>query len=231
MAVDCASFYVNFRAEMGWTKNSNFGRFIATAVSFGSLCVISSVMIGLSVYRLEVGSFTPSDVDQTVMLIFGVLGLIVDITNFAAFYYLSKTEDSLQALNMRSAYFHVLADTLRSCATVGLAVFLLFDDNANEEAIDSITAIAASGLVLLGAIPSLFEMTASYSEFTLLKEDTTLTPQYDTFDAGKKLPVARDQTSENQTSRDGYDGSDTGSSGEDSLEHESYASFSESMQF
>eukprot|EP00494_Astrolonche_serrata_P004079 UN04089 len=57
------------------------------------------------------------------MLIFGCVGLFVDCLNFYVFYdWLPAHDvDVAKSLNMGSAWFHLVSDTLRSVSTITVA--------------------------------------------------------------------------------------------------------------
>ena len=138
------------------TKKHTFGFHrveIFAALINGILLIIVSVWMGIeAVERIQQGT----QVDVKIMLIIGTIGLIANI--YAAFA-LHGSEN----INVKSAFLHVLADTLSSVIVIIGAIWIHFSGN---HTIDPIMSFLLSIFIFLSAIGVIKESIIVLLEFT-----------------------------------------------------------------
>lgn len=132
--VDHQKTYGYFRAE------------ILTALFNGFLLIVVSIFIFYEAYqRFQHGAH----VREIPMLWVGSLGLIINLVGVFLLHDLRK-----QNLNLRSAFLHVLSDTLSSLAVVVGALVIYF---TQWEKIDSLLSFMIAILILLWAVKLVLE--------------------------------------------------------------------------
>jgi len=103
-------------------SNSNtFGykraEILAALFNSGSMLVICVLLVKEAIVRF----FHPEPIQGEIMLIVATIGLVANL-----FSMLLLKNDSKKSLNIKSAYLHMLADTLSSVAVVGGGIVLIF---------------------------------------------------------------------------------------------------------
>ena len=92
---------------------------VGALINLVTLVVISLYLFGHAVERL----IAPGEVDGGIMLIVGVIAFIEDLISAALLY-----RDSKDSLNIRSAFLHMVGDTLATLAVIlGSLAILYFD--------------------------------------------------------------------------------------------------------
>lgn len=125
---------------------------IAVAVVNGfALIMVSALIIREAFERFS----NPQPVDSGVMLGVAILGLAA---NLLSMYFLHGSHD----LNVRSAFLHVLGDTLSSVAVIGAAIWIAF---TGQTLADPLLSIGISLLIL-------------FSSFALLRESFAILLQF-----------------------------------------------------
>lgn len=125
---------------------------IAVAVVNGfALIMVSTLIIREAFERFS----NPQPVDSGVMLGVAILGLAA---NLLSMYFLHGSHD----LNVRSAFLHVLGDTLSSVAVIGAAIWIAF---TGQTLADPLLSIGISLLIL-------------FSSFALLRESFAILLQF-----------------------------------------------------
>ncbi len=117
---------------------------IGAAVANGILLIGVSVVI---VFEALARFSHPRPIDSTVMFGVAVVGLAA---NLAAMYVLHGSHD----LNIRSAFLHVLGDTLSSVAVIAAAVWIAF---TGQTIVDPLLSIAIAVLILVSSFSLLQE--------------------------------------------------------------------------
>ena len=119
------------------------------------------LLLGVSVYALIEGIerwFTPSEIAAPELLIFGVIGLVL---NVAAMLVLSAGRDA--NFNMRAAFLEVLMDTLGTIAVIVSAIVMM---TTGFERADTIAAFAIALMIIPRAWLLMRETTRVLMEFT-----------------------------------------------------------------
>jgi len=119
-------------------------------VEIGAAVVNGFLLIGVSVMIVSeaLARFShPRPIDSTVMLGVAVIGLVA---NLAAIYVLHGSHD----LNIRSAFLHVLGDTLSSVAVIVTAIWIAF---TGQTFVDPLLSIAIAVLILVSSFSLLQE--------------------------------------------------------------------------
>ncbi len=132
---------------------------IGAAVANGILLIGVSVMI---VFEALVRFSHPRPVDSTVMFGIAVIGLFA---NLAAMYVLHGSHD----LNIRSAFLHVLGDTLSSVAVIAAAIWIAF---TGQTFVDPLLSIAIAVLILVSSFSLLREAFRILLQFAPRDVDT-----------------------------------------------------------
>jgi len=105
---------------------------------------VSLLVISIEIFREAIKRFqNPEPVLAGPMLIIAVIGLVVNI--IVAFVLHEHDHDDL---NTRSAYLHVLGDTLASVGVIIAGILILF---TNQQWIDPLVSLLISGLILFSA--------------------------------------------------------------------------------
>ena len=111
-------------------------------VEIGAAVVNGLLLIGVSVMIVSeaLARFShPRPIDSTVMFGIAVIGLVA---NLAAMYILHGSHD----LNIRSAFLHVLGDTLSSVAVIVAAIWIAF---TGQTFVDPLLSIVIAVLILV----------------------------------------------------------------------------------
>lgn len=123
----------------------------AAVVNGFFLIAVSLLIVFAALARFE----NPHPVDSTVMLGVAVIGLVA---NLIAVYVLHGSQD----LNVKSAFLHVLGDTLSSVAVIAAAIWITF---TGQTFVDPLLSIAIAILILV-------------SSFSLLREAFSILLQF-----------------------------------------------------
>jgi cobalt-zinc-cadmium efflux system protein len=115
---------------------------IGASVVNGFFLIAVSLLI---VYEALVRFANPRPIDSAVMLGIAVIGLIA---NLIAMYVLHGSHD----LNVKSAFLHVLGDTLSSVAVIAAAIWITF---TGQTFVDPLLSIAIAILILVSSYPLL----------------------------------------------------------------------------
>ncbi len=132
---------------------------IGAAVANGFLLIGVSVMI---VFEALARFSHPRPIDSTVMFGVAVIGLAA---NLAAMYVLHGSHD----LNIRSAFLHVLGDTLSSVAVIAAAIWIAF---TGQTFVDPLLSIAIAVLILVSSFSLLREALRILLQFAPRDVDT-----------------------------------------------------------
>ena len=92
---------------------------IGALINLVTLVVISLYLIGHGVERF----FNPEEVDGVVMLVVGVIAFVEDLISAALLY-----RDSKHSLNIKSAFLHMVGDTLATVAVILGSLAIMFYD-------------------------------------------------------------------------------------------------------
>jgi cobalt-zinc-cadmium efflux system protein len=129
-------------AERLPTPSRTFGyhrvEIAAAALNGIALIVASIVIIHAALARFS----HPSPINSTVMFAVAVVGLIA---NLAAMYVLHGSHD----LNVKSAFLHVLGDTLSSVAVIVAAIWIAF---TGQTVVDPLLSIAIALLIMVSSL-------------------------------------------------------------------------------
>lgn len=109
----------------------------AAVVNGFFLIAVSLLIIYAALARFE----NPHPIDSTVMLGVAVIGLVA---NLIAMYVLHGSHD----LNVKSAFLHVLGDTLSSVAVIAAAIWIAF---TGQTFVDPLLSIAIAILILVSS--------------------------------------------------------------------------------
>jgi len=122
------------------TKTFGYHRVeIAAAVINGLLLVgVSGLIIFEAIDRFS----RPQAINSTVMLAVAIIGLLA---NLASAYFLHGSHD----LNVRSAFFHVLGDTLSSVAVIAAAVWIAL---TGQTFVDPVLGIVIAVVILVSSL-------------------------------------------------------------------------------
>jgi cobalt-zinc-cadmium efflux system protein len=134
-------------------------------VEIGAAVINGFLLIGVSlmIANEALARFShPQPIDSTVMLGVAVIGLIA---NLAAMYVLHGSHD----LNIRSAFLHVLGDTLSSVAVIVAAVWITF---TGQTFVDPLLSIAIAILILVSSFSLLREAFRILLQFAPRDVDT-----------------------------------------------------------
>ena len=132
---------------------------IGAAVVNGFLLIgVSALIVGEALARFS----HPRPIDSSVMLGVAVIGLVA---NLAAMYILHGSHD----LNFRSAFLHVLGDTLSSVAVIVAAIWIAF---TGQTFIDPLLSIAIAVLILVSSFSLLREAFRILLQFAPRDVDT-----------------------------------------------------------
>jgi cobalt-zinc-cadmium efflux system protein len=132
---------------------------IGAAVANGFLLIGVSVMIASE----ALARFShPRPIDSTLMFSVAVIGLVA---NLAAMYVLRGSHD----LNIRSAFLHVLGDTLSSVAVIVAAIWIAF---TGQTFVDPLLSIAIAVLILVSSVSLLREAVRILLQFAPRDVDT-----------------------------------------------------------
>jgi cobalt-zinc-cadmium efflux system protein len=134
-------------------------------VEIGAAVVNGILLIGVSVMIVNeaLARFSqPRPIDSTMMLGVAVIGLIA---NLAAMYVLHGSHD----LNIRSAFLHVLGDTLSSVAVIIAAIWIAF---TGQTFVDPLLSIAIAVLILVSSFSLLREAFRILLQFAPRDVDT-----------------------------------------------------------
>jgi len=138
------------------TKTKTFGYHrieIFAAFVNGILLVAISGWIFFEAYQRF---FTPKPIESVTMFVVALIGLLVNL--YVAF----KLHGS-HDLNVKSAYIHVLTDTLSSIAVVFASIWIFF---TNQTIVDSILGIAVATFILFSAFRIIGDSIHILLEFT-----------------------------------------------------------------
>jgi cobalt-zinc-cadmium efflux system protein len=127
-------------------------------VEIGAAVVNGFILIGVSVVIIHEALARvsqPHPVNSTVMFSVAVVGLIA---NLAAMYVLHGSHD----LNVKSAFLHVLGDTLSSVAVIGAALWIAF---TGQTVVDPLLSIAIALLILVSSFSLLRDSFAILLQF------------------------------------------------------------------
>jgi len=135
------------------TKTFGYHRIeIAAAVVNGLLLIgVSGVIIWEAFLRFS----NPQPVNSTTMLVIAVIGLVA---NLVAAFFLHGSHD----LNIRSAFLHVLGDTLSSVAVIAAAVWIAF---TGQTFVDPLLGLVIAIVILV-------------SSFSILKDSFRILLQF-----------------------------------------------------
>jgi cobalt-zinc-cadmium efflux system protein len=142
-------------AERLPTKSRTFGYH---RVEIGAAVLNGIILIGVSVLIIHeaLARFSqPHAVNSTVMFGVAVVGLVA---NLAAMYVLHGSHD----LNVKSAFLHVLGDTLSSVAVIVAALWIAF---TGQTIIDPLLSIAIALLILVSSFSLLRDSFAILLQF------------------------------------------------------------------
>ena len=132
---------------------------IGAAVVNGFLLIVVSLMIA----NEALARFShPRPIDSTVMFGVAVIGLAA---NLAAMYVLHGSHD----LNIRSAFLHVLGDTLSSVAVIAVAIWIAI---TGQTFVDPLLSIAIALLILVSSFSLLREAFRILLQFAPRDMDT-----------------------------------------------------------
>jgi cobalt-zinc-cadmium efflux system protein len=138
------------------TKTKTFGYHrieILAAFLNGIFLIIISVWILLEAYQRF---FTPNPIESTVMFVVAFIGLVVNL--YVAF----KLHGS-HDINVKSAFLHVLTDTLSSVAVIFASIWILF---TNQTIVDPILGVAIAVFILFSATTIIKDSLRILMEFT-----------------------------------------------------------------
>ncbi len=110
---------------------------IGALINLVTLVVISLYLIGHGIERF----FNPEEVDGVVMLVVGAIAFVEDLISALLLY-----RDSKHSLNIRSAFLHMVGDTLATVAVILGSLAIMF---YNYYLIDPILTILISIYILL----------------------------------------------------------------------------------
>jgi len=134
-------------------------------VEIGAAVINGFLLIGVSIMIVNeaLARFSsPRPIDSTVMLGVAVIGLAA---NLAAMYVLHGSHD----LNIRSAFLHVLGDTLSSVAVIVAAAWIAF---TGQTFVDPLLSIAIAILILISSFSLLREAFRILLQFAPRDVDT-----------------------------------------------------------
>ena len=134
-------------------------------VEIGAAVVNGLLLIGVSVMIVSeaLARFShPRPIDSTVMFGIAVIGLVA---NLAAMYILHGSHD----LNIRSAFLHVLGDTLSSVAVIVAAIWIAF---TGQTFVDPLLSIVIAVLILVSSFSLLREAFRILLQFAPRDVDT-----------------------------------------------------------
>jgi cobalt-zinc-cadmium efflux system protein len=134
-------------------------------VEIGAAVVNGFLLIGVSVMIASeaLARFShPRPIDSTLMFGVAVIGLAA---NLAAMYVLHGSHD----LNIRSAFLHVLGDTLSSVAVIAAAIWIAF---TGQTFVDPLLSIAIAVLILVSSVSLLREAFRILLQFAPRDVDT-----------------------------------------------------------
>jgi cobalt-zinc-cadmium efflux system protein len=153
MLTDSFAIFLTYFALLVSTKPANekqtFGYHrIETLVALIN-GVILTFVAGYIFYEAIHRFFYPTKINSTILLGIGLLGLVGNLVGV-----LWLHNDSKENLNIRSAFLHMLSDTMSSFGVIigGIIVFY-----TKWYLVDSLIGILIAGLVLRGAIGLIFE--------------------------------------------------------------------------
>lgn len=149
-------------AEKMPTPSRTFGYHrveIGAAVANGFFLIGVSCVIA---YEALARFSHPRPIDSTVMLVVAIVGLVA---NLAAIYVLHGSHD----LNVKSAFLHVLGDTLSSVAVIVAALWIAF---TGQTIVDPLLSIAIAILILLSSFSLLREAFRILLQFAPRDVDT-----------------------------------------------------------
>lgn len=164
MLVDTMSYIFNLITECSASENEKRTMRRGLISSFLSIVVLCGItawgLAGSLEILLQKGS-VPDTLEPVLVVIFGVLGLAVDVVAMAAFKvwgfqleesHTSETESS-SFVNMCSAFAHVLADSIRSITSVILGLVVIYDDSVNGSVCDAIATLVVASTIIVGTVP------------------------------------------------------------------------------
>lgn len=138
------------------TKNKTFGyhrvEILAAFVNAIILIGISGWIFWKAYQRL----LLPKPIESTTMFVVAVMGLLVNL--YVAF----KLHGS-QDLNIRSAFIHVVGDTISSGSVIAASVWIFF---TGQIIVDSILSVAIGIIILISAFVILRDSVCILLEFT-----------------------------------------------------------------
>jgi len=132
---------------------------IGAAVANGLFLIVIS---GVIVYEAVARFSHPQPINSTVMFAVAVVGLAA---NLAAMHVLHGSHD----LNVKSAFLHVLGDTLSSVAVIVAALWIAF---TGQTIVDPILSIAIAILILFSSLSLLREAFSILLQFSPRDVDT-----------------------------------------------------------
>ena len=138
------------------TKTKTFGYH---RVEIFSAFINGILLLGISFYiflESYYRFYSPKPVDSIVMFIIALPGLLVNI-------YIAFTLHGSHDINVKSAFLHVLTDTISSIVVLSAAIGIFF---TNLTIIDSILGIAIGIFILYSAIKIIRESACILLEFT-----------------------------------------------------------------
>ncbi|HNX16755.1 MAG TPA: cation diffusion facilitator family transporter [Methanoregula sp.] len=136
------------------TKTFGYHRIeIAAAIINGLLLIaVSGLIIWQAIDRFA----NPRPVNSTTMLVIAVIGLVA---NLAAAYFLHGSHD----LNIRSAFLHVLGDTLSSVAVILAALWIAL---TGQTFVDPVLGVVIAVVILVSSISILNDAFRILLQFT-----------------------------------------------------------------
>ncbi|KXB02451.1 cation transporter [candidate division MSBL1 archaeon SCGC-AAA261F19] len=138
------------------TKNKTFGYH---RVEIFAAFVNAIILIGISgwiFWKAYQRLLLPKPIESTTMFVVAVMGLLVNL--YVAF----KLHGS-QDLNIRSAFIHVVGDTISSGSVIAASVWIFF---TGQIIVDSILSVAIGIIILISAFVILKDSVCILLEFT-----------------------------------------------------------------
>ncbi|MFS0783020.1 cation diffusion facilitator family transporter [Bacillus sp. 1P06AnD] len=161
------------KATLGNTYGYKRFEIIAAALNGLLLIVVSAYIFYEAIRRFQ----HPPEIQSTGMLVVSVLGLLVNI--LAAFLLMRGNKE--ENLNVRSAYLHVLGDTLGSVGAIAAALLIYFFDWTYA---DPIASLIVAVLIIVSGVR------VTKESFHILMEGTPA--NIDLEDVKKKLLLLPD---------------------------------------
>lgn len=181
MLADTISYIFNLISECSRSEDerSRMRRgLISSFMSIIVLCAITTWGLADSIQILFVDSgAVPDTLEPYPVLIFGSLGIAVDLLTLAAFkvwgFQIDENQtaetESSSFVNMCSAFAHVLADCIRSITSVILGIVVIYDKSVNGSVCDAIATLVVAATIIVGIVPLVVKWVRTASDYFSLQ--------------------------------------------------------------